>query len=450
MTPRSLSTSLALTALASLAGAQGADDCSLAQPIAGFGSFAFDTTAATTDGLPDVLCSNAGQDNISQDVWYLWTSTFDGVVTVDTCGQTSLDTRLAVYDTDCAGTILACDDDGCSVGLQSELTFAAVSGSDYMIRLGEYSPTGAGGTGTITISDGTPVPLHTAVNPSNGKTYHLLSDSSWTDAQAFAVVLGGNLATVDDMAENDWIVATFGQFGGVNRQLWIGMTDQAVEGTWAWIDGSSTGFTNWAANEPNDGAGGEDYGMIDWHSATGEWNDLANLPAVGYWGPCYGVVEVGAGGNSICSGDGTWDNGSGPIACPCLNESTSPNEGCMNSQGYGARIQSSGSVVVANDDLVLSIDQGRPSQPSMVVQGESLVGFPFKDGILCMGTPTERVEVVFLDAAGAGSTASSIVTGGNIAGPGVTRHYQFWYRDPSLSPCGNGSNFSAGVTVNWI
>ena len=443
--------SLALALVGATANAQGADVCASAQAIAGYGQFAFDTTAATTDGLADPLCMNASQDNISNDVWWVWTAPADATVIIDTCGQTTLDTRIAVYDGGlCGGTILGCDDDGCSVGLQSELSFVAVAGQDYLIRIGEYSPSGVGGTGTFTIGDGSLIIIDTQVNPNNGKTYHLLSDSSWTVAQATAVTLGGNLAIINDQLENDWIAQTFGQPGVADRQIWIGMTDQAQEGTWVWIDGTPVGYTNWAPNEPNDGAGGEDYGMIDYHSATGEWNDLADLPAVGYWGPCYGVVEVGSGGNSICSGDGTWDNGGGPVACPCANESTSADEGCQNSQGHGARITTSGTVIHANDDIAFHIDQARPNQPSMLVQGENLIAVPFRDGLLCMGNPTERVEVVFLDANGEGSTSSSIVTNGNVPGPGATRYYQFWYRDPAISPCGSGSNFSAGVAIQYL
>lgn len=51
------------------------------------------------------------------------------------------------------------------------------------------------------------------LSPINGSTYYLLSDSSWKKAQAKARELGGNLATVASLAENDWIVATFGNWG---------------------------------------------------------------------------------------------------------------------------------------------------------------------------------------------------------------------------------------------
>jgi hypothetical protein len=139
------------------------------------------------------------------------------------------------------------------------------------------------------------------VNPSNGETYYLLSSNTWTASESEAVTMGGNLATINSLAEDNWVLTTFGSL--VNSDLWIGLYDPITNDSpgaqhaadFIWASGQPVTYTNWGSGEPNDdpGWGGEYYGSIA-HSnygsiLTGQWNDESNA---GSGRTAFGVVEV--------------------------------------------------------------------------------------------------------------------------------------------------------------
>jgi|GEM_PF-1500254 len=110
----------------------------------------------------------------------------------------------------------------------------------------------------------------------NGHTYQLTKAGTWTEAQAEAQSLGGNLVTINDQAEQDWLISTF---QNVDEWLWIGYTDQEAEGIWKWISGETSTYTHWSSGEPNNHQGNENYAHIFTNPETraNYWNDLPNV-----------------------------------------------------------------------------------------------------------------------------------------------------------------------------
>ena len=125
---------------------------------------------------------------------------------------------------------------------------------------------------------------------------------------------GGNLTTVNDAAENAWIVGNLAVAvpGGVDLShlpLWIGYSDPTHDagggshaGNFVWADGETSTYTNWntGTGEPNND-GGEYYAAINWHLAqaggpVGTWNDTAEPGSTGFGGtsdgPYFGIVEI--------------------------------------------------------------------------------------------------------------------------------------------------------------
>ncbi|GCL40844.1 hypothetical protein NIES80_05340 [Dolichospermum planctonicum] len=124
----------------------------------------------------------------------------------------------------------------------------------------------------------------------NGNTYLLTTAGTWQQSQAQAQSLGGNLVTVNNQAEQDWLATTFGG----SELLWIGFTDEVTEGQFRWVSGETSTYTNWHFGEPNNAHGGEDYAMMNWNWA-GIWNDDSGT------GSLRGIIEI-VGANDILNG----------------------------------------------------------------------------------------------------------------------------------------------------
>ncbi|MFM1920809.1 MAG: hypothetical protein RLZZ303_2443 [Candidatus Hydrogenedentota bacterium] len=106
-------------------------------------------------------------------------------------------------------------------------------------------------------------------NPANGHYYYALDPLPWSEALALATCTGGYLATVNDAEENQWIQDNLAALYGDG---YIGYNDVAEEGVFAWSNGETPGYANWAGGEPND-LGGEDATLLA--ASNGQWFDVA-------------------------------------------------------------------------------------------------------------------------------------------------------------------------------
>ncbi len=136
-------------------------------------------------------------------------------------------------------------------------------------------------------------------SPSDGHWYRLTTQGAltWQQAKVDAENEGGYLVTINDTAENQWVLDTFSPLSDLGNSLWIGFTDEGNEGTWTWVEDPSLCaypgdcYTNWFGPEPNDGGTGEDYALMYTYRESprppGTWNDLANDGHV-----FHGVIEM--------------------------------------------------------------------------------------------------------------------------------------------------------------
>lgn len=123
-----------------------------------------------------------------------------------------------------------------------------------------------------------------------GANYYTTTTASqnWEASEAEAQVLGGHLVTVNDAAENDWLLQTF------TAPFWIGLNDAQEEGNFVWSSGEPLSYSNWNSGEPNN-SGDEDYAHV---YSFGPWNDL---PAGSV---NFGVIEINGSAGTDTDSDG--------------------------------------------------------------------------------------------------------------------------------------------------
>ena len=93
------------------------------------------------------------------------------------------------------------------------------------------------------------IELGPIVNGTNGNVYYSLAPATWDAAQAEAISLGGDLVTINDAAENDWLWAIFNN----NQDLfWTGLNFQSGVGAFLWASGQPVMYLNWAPENPMD------------------------------------------------------------------------------------------------------------------------------------------------------------------------------------------------------
>jgi hypothetical protein len=133
-------------------------------------------------------------------------------------------------------------------------------------------------------------------NPANGHDYYLLSADSWTASEAEAERLGGTLAVIRNAAEQGWVFSKFANFGGTNRDLWIGLSRSGAHRELNWVTGEKPDYELWAGGQPDDGWGVEGFVFMasndkPWGFAAGRWGDVADNALID-WRLPNGVVEV--------------------------------------------------------------------------------------------------------------------------------------------------------------
>jgi hypothetical protein len=235
----------------------GSDDCSTADVITGLGPFTFDNTAGVaTTGLNGQLntpaCTFFNLTAIALDVWFLWTAPTTGVAQIQTCGNTTVDTKIAVYNWTAIGstcpangagsTVVACNDDISAFILQARAVFNATAGTQYLIQLGSFpAATPVGGTGSFEVK-------YTLNDTPADCTWETTTDTDIVSRIAIAAAVPGNevcwMTRYGMPGDNTSVSAIEAMWGGAFNLANSAITDGTATRVMLWDDPNDDGNPN--------------------------------------------------------------------------------------------------------------------------------------------------------------------------------------------------------------
>ncbi len=134
------------------------------------------------------------------------------------------------------------------------------------------------------------------LNRATSHYYYLLGATNWTTSERWATNMGGHLVTINDANEQNWVYDTFADYGGTNRNLWLGVNNATTAPLFVWTSGQTPGYFNWQTVPP---AACGNYGVMLgatngppglWILADANGNTCSSPPSLRN----YGVVEVDA------------------------------------------------------------------------------------------------------------------------------------------------------------
>ena len=147
----------------------------------------------------------------------------------------------------------------------------------------------------------------------------------WADAAAACTTAGEDLVSIHNADENAFVA---GGFGG--SLIWLGLSDQAVDGTFAWADGTPLDYENWKDGEPTDNPGLD---CVQLDPADGKWMVAACTINTNY--VCKSDALHDCHHDAVCANDaGSWTctcntgySGNGQ-ACAEIDECAAQTDDC--------------------------------------------------------------------------------------------------------------------------